>query len=94
MKEQVKKIARHARLGYRPIDGHNGRKRRELQAVIPDAFTEGKFDLAALKIALGEIVEAGERYALSWAEKADAYKVFQFPTTATLRPQNRQIDKF
>jgi adenine-specific DNA-methyltransferase len=64
-------------------------KRRQLLEVLPDAFTEGKLDVAALKRALGEegIAEAGERYALSWAGKNDAYKVLQTPTTATLRPQ-------
>jgi adenine-specific DNA-methyltransferase len=64
-------------------------KRRQLMGVAPEAFTEGKLDVAALKRALGEesVVEAGERYALTWAGKADAYRVLQAPTTATLRPQ-------
>ncbi len=64
-------------------------KRRELMAVVPEAFTEGRLDIAALRRVVGEesVVEAGERYALTWAGKADAYKVLQTPTTATLRPQ-------
>jgi adenine-specific DNA-methyltransferase len=64
-------------------------KRRQLLALLPEAFTEGRLDLAALKRALGEegVVEAGERYGLTWAGKADAYKVLQSPTSATLRPQ-------
>ena len=64
-------------------------KRRELQALVPEAFTEEKLDVEALKRALGDqaIVESGERYALSWPGKADAYKVLQSSTTATLRPQ-------
>src|ERR1035441_999057 len=64
-------------------------KRRQLMAVVPEAFTEGKLDLASLKRSLGDesVVEGGERYALTWAGKADAYKVLQAPTTATLRPQ-------
>ena len=64
-------------------------RRAQLAALIPDAFTEGKLDVAALKRALGEsaIVESGERYALTWAGKANAYKVLQTPSNATLRPQ-------
>jgi len=64
-------------------------KRRQLMAVVPEAFTEGGLDVAALKRSLGDdsVIEAGERYALTWAGKADAYKVLQAPTTATLRPQ-------
>jgi adenine-specific DNA-methyltransferase len=64
-------------------------KRRQLLSVAPEAFTEGKLDVAALKRALGEesVVEPGERYALTWAGKAGAYRVLQAPTTATLRPQ-------
>jgi adenine-specific DNA-methyltransferase len=90
MKEQVKKLPdTHGSDLGQPMDIAAG-KRRELQAVIPEAFTEGKLNLAALKLALGEIVEAGERYGLGWAGKADAYKVLQSPTSATLRPQ---IDK-
>jgi len=64
-------------------------RRMQLAALIPEAFSEGKLDLAALKRALGEaaVIESGERYALSWAGKSDAYKVLQTPTTATLRPE-------
>ena len=64
-------------------------KRRELQAIVPEAFTEGKLDVASLKRALGDqaTVGGGERYALSWPGKAAAYKVLQSPTTATIRPQ-------
>ena len=64
-------------------------KRRELQELVPEAFTEGKLDVASLKRALGDqaIVESGELYALNWPGKAAAYKVLQSSTTATLRPQ-------
>ena len=50
---------------------------------------EARLDVAALKRALGEsaVIEGGERYALTWAGKSDAYRVLQTPTTATLRPQ-------
>jgi len=63
--------------------------RSQLAALIPEAFSEGKLDVAALKRALGEVavIEGGERYALTWAGKANAYKVLQTPSSATLRPQ-------
>lgn len=64
-------------------------RRAQLAALIPEAFSEGRLDIAALKRALGEdsLIEGGERYALTWAGKANAYKVLQTPSTATLRPQ-------
>lgn len=71
-------------------------RRAQLAALIPEAFTEGKLDVAALKRALGEaaVVESGERYALTWAGKANAYKVLQTPSTATLRPERDKSVNF
>lgn len=70
--------------------------RAQLAALVPAAFAEGKLDVAALKRALGEaaVVEGGERYALTWAGKANAYKVLQTPSTATLRPARDQSVNF
>ncbi len=64
-------------------------RRQQLAALIPEAFSEGQLDVAALKRALGgeAIIEGGERYALTWAGKGNAYKVLQTPSSATLRPQ-------
>lgn len=64
-------------------------RRQQLAALIPEAFSEGQFDVAALKRALGgeAVIEGGERYALTWAGKGNAYKVLQAPSSATLRPQ-------
>ena len=64
-------------------------RRAQLAALIPEAFTEGRLDVSALKRSLGEaaVIEGGERYALTWAGKANAYKVLQTPSSATLRPQ-------
>lgn len=64
-------------------------RRAQLQALIPEAFSEGQLDISALKRALGgeSVIEGGERYALTWAGKANAYKVLQTPSRATLRPQ-------
>ncbi|MGB0218663.1 MAG: site-specific DNA-methyltransferase [Sinimarinibacterium flocculans] len=64
-------------------------KKQQLEALLPEAFSEGRLDVAALKRALGEasVIDGGERYALNWAGKSAAYKVLQIPSTATLRPQ-------
>lgn len=64
-------------------------RRAQLQTLIPEAFSEGQLDISALKRALGgeSVIEGGERYALTWAGKANAYKVLQTPSRATLRPQ-------
>jgi adenine-specific DNA-methyltransferase len=64
-------------------------RRAQLAALIPEAFSEGQLDVSALKRALGgdAVIEGGERYALTWAGKANAYKVLQTPSSATLRPQ-------
>jgi len=71
-------------------------RRAQLAALIPEAFSEGQLDLAALKRALGEsaVIEGGERYALNWAGKSDAYKVLQTPSTATLRPEREKSVNF
>lgn len=71
-------------------------RRAQLGALIPEAITEGRVDLAALKRALGEaaVVDGGERYALTWAGKSDAYKVLQTPSTATLRPERDKSINF
>ncbi len=64
-------------------------RRAQLAALIPEAFSEGQLDISALKRVLGgeAVIEGGERYALTWAGKANAYKVLQTPSSATLRPQ-------
>lgn len=71
-------------------------RRAQLAALIPEAFSEGRLDLAALKRALGEniVIDGGERYALTWAGKRDAYKVLQTPSTATLRPERDKSVNF
>lgn len=67
-----------------------------LQSLCPEVFSEGKLDVNALKRSLGEdlIIEGGERYALTWAGKSEAYKVLQTPSTATLRPERDKSVNF
>lgn len=71
-------------------------RRAQLAALIPEAFSEGRLDVEALKRSLGEpaLVEGGERYALNWAGKSAAYKVLQTPSTATLRPERDKSVNF
>ncbi len=63
-------------------------KREELLRLFPEARTEGgKIDFDRLKLALGEVVDAGrERYGMHWPGKADCFKTIQAPSMATLRP--------
>lgn len=59
----------------------------KLQAIFPDIFSEGKIDLEKFKATFSDDINfANERYVLNWAGKADAFKVLQIPTTATLKP--------
>jgi adenine-specific DNA-methyltransferase len=61
---------------------------QKLKEIIPGAFTEDKLNVEQLKQILGEEINAdSERYQISWAGKAEAYKVLQSPSTATLMPQ-------
>lgn len=68
----------------------------QLQSLCPEVFSEGRLDVSALKRTLGEdlIIEGGERYALTWAGKSEAYKVLQTPSTATLRPERDKSVNF
>lgn len=59
----------------------------KLKEVVPGAFTEDKLNIDQLKQILGETINTdNERYHLDWAGKAEAFKVLQSPTTATLLP--------
>jgi adenine-specific DNA-methyltransferase len=58
-----------------------------LRRLFPDAFTEGKLDLAKLRDAVGDVVDdRAERYSFSWAGKRDAIRLLQMPSRATLVP--------
>ncbi len=60
----------------------------KLKQLFPEAITEGKIDWEKLQATLGKenIEFLNERYVLNWAGKADAFKVLQQSTTATLKP--------
>lgn len=60
---------------------------QKLKAIIPSAFSEDKLNIEQFKQILGETVNTdAERYQISWAGKAEAYKILQTQTTATLIP--------
>ena len=67
----------------------------KLQTLFPDIFSEGKIDMEKFKATFSDDINfANERYVLNWAGKADAFKVLQIPTTATLKPQTDQSINF
>ncbi len=58
-----------------------------LQALFPEAFTEGKIDFAVLSQLLGDAVDEGdEKYGLNWHGKRRARQLALIPSTGTLRP--------
>ena len=67
----------------------------KLKQLFPDIFSEGKIDMEKFKATFSDDINfVNERYVLNWAGKADAFKVLQIPTTATLRPQPDQSINF
>lgn len=59
----------------------------KLKDLFPEAFTEGKVDLDALKEIIGEFVDdREERYSFTWNGKSKARMLAQTPSTGTLRP--------
>ena len=62
-------------------------KLQKLKGVFPEVFAENQLDWEKLKAAFGDDINfSNERYVLNWAGKADAFRVLQQPTTATLKP--------
>lgn len=60
---------------------------RKLKEIIPGAFAGNNINFEQLQQLLGKAVNVdAERYQLSWAGKAEAYKILQLPTTSTLKP--------
>lgn len=60
----------------------------KLKQLFPEAITEGKIDWEKLQATIGKenFEFQNERYVLNWAGKADAFKVLQQSTIATLKP--------
>lgn len=62
---------------------------RELQAVIPEAFADGRINWDTLKEALGETLEDEdkEHFGLFWPGKREARRLAALPSKGTLIPQ-------
>lgn len=62
---------------------------RELQAVVPEAFADGRINWDTLKEALGETLEdeAQEHFGLFWPGKREARRLAAMPSKGTLIPQ-------
>lgn len=72
-------------------DGYNSDIQSEhiqkLAELFPEVVREGKVDFEALKATLGEDIELGEKYGLSWKGKSGVFAKIQEKTTSTLHPQ-------
>ena len=58
----------------------------KLKELFPEVVTEGKIDWQKLQATLGEAVDLGERYGLSWKGKSDVFAAIQEKTVQTLHP--------
>lgn len=73
----------------------NDERLNQLQALFPEAFTEGKVDFEKLRQALGEHIDSRpERYSFTWAGKHEAMQAAQIPSRATLIPDIEQSIDF
>ncbi|MDO4780944.1 MAG: site-specific DNA-methyltransferase [Candidatus Saccharibacteria bacterium] len=58
----------------------------KLQELFPEAFTEGKVNWSQLRATLGDAIEGGDSYGLSWKGKAGVFAKIQERTVETLHP--------
>lgn len=73
----------------------NDERLKQLQALFPEAFAEGKVDFDKLRQTLGENVDSRpERYSFTWAGKREAMQAAQIPSRATLIPDIEQSVNF
>jgi adenine-specific DNA-methyltransferase len=69
------------------IEGFRQMLLRKLHEIVPAAFSQGKLDIEQLQYLIGESEFSGtERYRLTWAGKAVAFRVLEHPTCGTLVP--------
>ena len=65
-------------------------QKEKLKQLFPEVFNEEKIDFDKLKLSLGEDIDVGrERYSINWPGKAQAVKVAQLPSLATLKPDEK-----
>lgn len=72
-------------------DGFNAdilsEQKRKLKELFPEVFSEDKVDFDKLRATLGDDVDLGERYGLSWKGKSQVFAKIQEKTVSTLHPQ-------
>lgn len=67
----------------------------QLREQAPHVFSEGKVDWEKLKATLGDAIDARpERYGLTWAGKAEAFRAVQTPSVGTLLPMPEESVNF
>lgn len=63
----------------------------KIKKLFPEVFSEDKVDFEKLKEVLGEFREdKAERYSFNWNGKAQAKRIAQTPTSATLKPNKKE----
>ena len=58
----------------------------KLKTLFPECVAEGRVDFERLRATLGGAADDGGRFRFTWAGKADAIRLLQTPTSATLVP--------
>ena len=67
----------------------------KLKQVFPELFAENQLDWEKLKATFSNDINfSPERYVLNWAGKAEAFKILQATTTATLQPHPEESINF
>jgi len=76
----------------RPLFTFTEDRLKELQAVVPEAFADGRINWDTLREALGETLEdeTQEHFGLFWPGKRDARRLAAMPSKGTLVPQPGQ----
>lgn len=73
------------------MDGYNAditeEQRTKLRELFPEVFSETGIDWNKLKATVGENVDLGEKYGLSWKGKSNVFAKIQEKTVSTLHPQ-------
>ena len=75
------------------MDGYNDNLNQQqidkLQQLFPEVVTEGKIDWQKLQATLGEAVDLGERYGLSWKGKSDVFAAIRRRLSKRSTPTGR-----
>lgn len=65
----------------------------KIKNLFPEVFSEDKVDFERLKEVLGDFKEENEeRYSFNWNGKAQAKRIAQTPTSATLKPNKKESE--